>query len=534
MSNASQPLPEDLDSLRVLALKQHEVIGEQERVIAARNAEIRQLAEYVRLLKQKHFGRASEKAAVLAQLGLFNEAEAAVDAEAKAAPKSVEIGAHTRTPRGRKPLPDWIPRVEELHDLADSEKVCPRDGAALERIGEDASEQLEIIPAELRIVRHVRPKYACPTCHEGVHAAALPPQPIPKSFASPALLAHVAVAKYADALPLYRQETQLARLGIELPRATLAGWMVKAGELVQPLINLLQEDLVAGGSVQCDETPFQVLKGTGKLATATSYLWVLRGVARDRPLLLYTYAPSRGAEVPRRLLEGFRGVLQTDGYAGYDEVGEQPGILHVGCWVHARRKFDEAVKSLSAAERKAPADEAPLALHALRQIGELYRIEREHALVEASPDVRLRVRTMHTRPVIEALRTWLDASLPRVAPQTLTGKALAYLDAQWPKLVRVLDDGRVALDTNLVENAIRPFVLGRKNWLFADTARGAEASASLYSLIESAKANGLEPTAYLRHVFTALPRATTLAEIEPLLPHRIDRAVLAEPRGSRG
>jgi transposase len=518
-------MPEDLASLRALALRQHAVIAE-------RDAEIRQLAELVRWLKHQRFGSKSEKSAVLAQLGLFNEAEAAVDAEEKAPTPAVEIAAHTRTPRGRRPLPAWIPRVEQLHDLAESEKICPHDGTTLARIGEDTCEQLEIIPAELRVVRHVRPKYACPRCHEGVHAAALPPQPIPKSLASPGLLAHVVVAKYADALPLYRQETQLARLGIDLPRATLAGWMVKAGELVQSLINLLREDLLATGFVQCDETPFQVLKGTGKLATSTSYLWVLRGGARDRPLLLYTYAPSRGAEVPRRLLEGFQGTLQTDGYAGYDEVGGQPGIVHVGCWVHARRKFDEAVKSLPVAGRKAPTDKAPLALEALRQIGELYRIER--TLADATSEERLRARNAHTRPLIEALRTWLDASLPRVAPQTLTGKALAYLDGQWPKLVRVLEDGRAPLDTNLVENAIRPFVVGRKNWLFADTARGAEASANLYSLVETAKANRLEPTAYLRHVFTALPRATTLAEIEPLLPHRIERAVLAAPRGSQG
>lgn len=512
-------LPEDVESLRHLALTQREQI-------AGLNAEIAQLAAYVRLLKHQRFGTKSERLDPHAQPPLFNEAEVeAARAEKKAAERKVEVAAHTRTPRGRKPLPDWIPRIEIVHDLAAAEKVCPHDGAALARIGEETCEQLEIIPAELRVVRHVRPKYACPTCHDGVATAALPPQPIPKSLASPALLAHVAVSKYADALPLYRQEAMLARLGLELPRATLADWMVKAGALIVPLINLLHEDLLATGFVQCDETPFQVLKGTGKLATADSYLWVLRGGARDRPLLLYHYAPSRGGAVVRELLAGYQGVLQTDGYAGYDEAGRQPGIVHVGCWAHARRKFDEALKSLPAKERTASRASEPLALAALRQIGALYAIERDVA--EASPEERWRVRDQRTRPLIEALRAWLDAALPRIAPQTLTGKALAYLDTQWPKLVRVLGDGRVPLDTNLVENAIRPFVLGRKNWLFADTARGAEASANLYSLLESAKANALEPTAYLRHVFTHLPAATTLAEIEPLLPHRVDREALA-------
>jgi len=217
-------------------------------------------------------------------------------------------------------------------------------------------------------------------------------------------------------------------------------------------------------------------------------------------------------------------VLQTDGYAGYDEMGRQAGVVHVGCWAHARRKFDEALKSLPAKERTASRANEPLALAALRQIGALYAIERE--LADASPEERLRARHEKSRPLATALHTWLQDALPRIAPQTLTGKALAYLDGQWHKLVRVLGDGRVPLDTNLVENAIRPFVLGRKNWLFADTARGAEASANLYSLVESAKANGLDPTAYLRHVFTHLPAATTLAEIEPLLPHRVDRDAL--------
>jgi len=525
-------LPEDVESLRALVLSQHEVIGEKERALAQRDQEIRQLAEYVRLLKHQHFGRTSEKAAVLAQLGLFNEAELAVDAEEKAEAPAIEIAAHTRTPRGRKPLPAWIPRVEVLHDIAESEKTCPHDGTRLARIGEDTCEQLELVPAELRVVRHVRPKYACPSCHAGVHAAPLPPQPIPKSLASPGLLAHVAVSKYADALPLYRQETMLARIGIELPRATLAHWMVKAGELVEPLVNLLREDLLATGFVQSDETPFQVLKEPGKRATSLSYLWVLRGNARDGPLLLYEYDPSRSGKVPLRLLDGFMGVLQSDGYAGYDEVGSRPGVVHVGCWVHARRKFDEAVKSLRANERKATSAKETVALQALRQIAALYAIERP--LAEATPEERLRVRQERSRPVIDGLRSWLTDALPRVAPQTLTGKALAYLDHQWPKLARVLDDGRVPLDTNAVENAIRPFVVGRKNWLFADTVRGAEASANLYSLIQTAKANGLEPTAYLRHVFTALPGATTLAEIEPLLPHRIDRAVLVDPRRPQG
>jgi len=522
-------LPDDVDALRALALQQQTELDAKSERIDAQAAQIRQLEEYVRLLKHLRFGRTSEKTP-REQCGLFNEAEVAADSAEKeedVAP-GVAVAGHTRSPRGRRPLPDFLPRVEILHDLPEAEKVCAADGTALVRIGEEVNEQVEIIPATIQVLRHVRPKYACPACHEGVHVAPLPPQPIPKSLAAPALLAHVAVSKYVDALPLHRQEAILGRIGIELPRATLAHWMVRAGELVQPLVNLLRDDLLASGLVQCDETPFQVLKEPGKAATSLSYLWVQRSLARDAPVVLYDYDPSRSGRVPERLFEGFAGVLQTDGYEGYTAVGQRPGVVHVGCFAHARRKFDEALKGMRGAERKATSRKESVALQGLGWVQKLYAIER--IAKDATPAERTRLREERSRPVLDALRCWLDDALPRVAPQTLTGKALTYLDHQWPKLVRVLTDGRIPLDTNLVENAIRPFVVGRKNWLFADTVRGAHASANLYSLVETAKANGLEPYRYLRLVFTELPRAATLADFEALLPRALDRARLHDPR----
>jgi transposase len=283
------------------------------------------------------------------QLGLFNEAEQLVDAEVRGDDDdTVRVPAHTRSRRGgRRPVPDWLPREEVLHDLAEAEEVCPHDGEALREIGREVLEQLEMVPPVFRVLRHVRPQYAFPRCHEGVHSAPPPPQPIPKSLAGPSFLAHVAVGKYADALPLYRQAAMLERAGIELSRATLPYWMVRAGELVQPLVNLMDEEILAGGFVQCDETPFQVLGEEGKPATSLSYLWVRRGGPPGHPLLLHEYAPSRSKEVPKRLLEGFRGYLQTDGYEGYGEVGEAPGVVHVGCWAHARRRFHEALRGQS-------------------------------------------------------------------------------------------------------------------------------------------------------------------------------------------
>jgi len=510
-------LPNDVEALQQLVLEQQAKLEEHTRHIEL-------LEELIRLLKHKRFGRSSEKESA-SQLGLFNEAESDLaeleEAETARAEETITVPAHERRKPGRKPLPAWLPRVEILHDLAPEEKVCAHDGHALVEIGREVSEQLEFIPATIEVLRHVRPKYGCPECKNGVKIAPLPPQPIPKSMASPGLLAHVAVSKYADGLPLYRIERVLQRGDIDLPRSTLASWMVKVGELVQPLINLMREEMLSEDILQCDESRLQVLKEPGKPATSQSYMWVQRGGTEEAPLVLYDYDASRSAEVPKRLLEGFQGYLQTDGYEGYDAVCSAKGLIHVGCWAHARRRFDEALKAQRKSRKKSNrSSKQSKALQGLSLIQKLYQVERQ--IAEKPPEERHRIRQERSKPILVKLRSWLDASLGTVPPQSLTGKALGYLDKQWPKLVRYIEDGRLRIDTNLVENAIRPFVLGRKAWLFADTVRGAQASANLYSVIETAKVNGIEPYAYLRHIFTELPKASRLEEIEKLLPHRVD------------
>ena len=523
MASASVELPDDIEGLQELVAEQHAKLEENAKYIEF-------LEEFVRLLKHKRFGRSSEKGGG-SQLGLFNEAESDLaqleEGEAVEAEEAVAVPAHQRRKPGRKPLPTWIPRVEIVHDLSPQEKICAHDGHALVEIGHEVSEQLEFIPARIEVLRHIRPKYGCPACKSGVKIAPLPPQPIPKSMASPGLLAHVAVSKYVDGLPLYRVEKVLQRGDIDLPRSTLASWMVKVGELVQPLINLMREEMLAGDILQCDETRLQVLKEPGKAATSQSYMWVQRGETEQSALLLYDYDASRSGEVPKRLLEGFEGYLQTDGYEGYNAVCSAHGLTHVGCWAHARRKFDEALKAQRKSRKNAKRSaKQSKALQGLAFIQKLYRIERQ--IVEKPPDERHRIRQEQSKPILVKLRGWLDASLGSVPPQSLTGKALGYLDKQWSKLVRYIEDGRLRIDTNLVENAIRPFVLGRKNWLFSDTVRGAQASANLYSLIETAKANGVEPYRYLRHVFIELPKARRVEEIERLLPHRVDPERLPE------
>lgn len=519
---SSIELPDNPDALRALAVEQQAELEKQGSLLQAQSAELKLLHEYIRLLKHYRFGRSSEKRRDL-QSELFNEAE--YDADTADRDEEVAVEAHVRRRGGRKPIPASLPRQDVLHDLPDAQKHCPQDGTELERIGEEVSEQLEFVPARLRVLRHIRPKYACPRCRTGIRTGHMPPQPIPKSLASPTLLAHVCVSKYADGLPLYRQEEMFRRIGIDLPRATLAHWMVRMGEAVQPLINLLWDVLLAADLIQCDETRYQVLKELGKRATSQSYLWVAH--ALEPKIVLYQYDPSRSSEVPKQMLAGFKGYLQTDGYEGYGALAREAGVTHVGCWAHARRKFDEALKGQRSSKKKKPDPRSSKARAGLALIQKLYEIDR--AVRDRPPDERYRVRQEKTKPMLGKLRAWLDDALPRIPPQSLTGKALGYLDNQWPKLVRVLDDGRLPLDTNAVENAIRPFVVGRKAWLFADTVRGAEASANLYSLIETAKRHGIEPFGYLRIVFRDLPRATRVDELEALLPQSIDLERIPPP-----
>ena len=343
----------------------------------------------------------------------------------------------------------------------------------------------------------------------------LPAQPIPRSMASPGLLAHITVSKYQDALPLYRQETILRRIGVDIPRATLANWMIKAGDLIQPLINLMHDQLLSHDIIQMDETTVQVLKETGKTAQSRSYLWLQRGGPPKHPVVLYHYDPGRGAGVAKRLLDGFKGYLQTDGYDGYNAAVAVNHLTHVGCMAHARRKFSEAVKAQGRNKKRGKAHRG------LTLIGKLYRVEKQAR--KLTSDKRHAQRQLHARPILDELRSWLDTTLPQVPPTSATGKALNYLHNEWDKLIRYLDDGRLQIDNNAAENAIRPFVLGRKNWLFSDSVKGVNASANLYSLIETAKANGLEPYAYLRYLFTELPKAETVDAIEALLPGNLDK-----------
>ncbi len=494
------------------------------------------LEQIVRLLKRKRFAPTSE-ITPSGQGTLFDEAEAIVDESNKAGTEEAEEpddGGKPKPKRGkpaRKSLPKDLPTVDTVIDIAEADKFCAKSGEALVKIGEEITEQLGLTPAKLFVERTIRPKYICncalcraegeaPTTESSseaprVKVALLPAQPIPKSFASPSLLAAIATAKYADALPLYRQESILARSGADLTRQTIAGWMVRCGEIIKPLINLAKDELLSGPVILCDETRVQVLKGTGKKPTAKSYMWCfVSGTDRGEKVILYELGPGRGHEVPMRFLEDYEGYLHTDGFSAYETLAaKMPKIRLVGDWVHARRKFDEAVKAF-------PKDfkgEIKVAA-GLKIINELFRIERDVIPDDASDDEITVIRHEKSRPLILELKAWADEITPTIRPKSLSGVALNYMLERWHKLIIFLDDPILGMDTNEVENAIRPFVTGRKNWLFSASLAGAESSAALYSLVCMARAYSLNPYEYLKAVFTELPRAKTLEEVELLLP----------------
>lgn len=491
--------------------------------IAALKARIAILEEQLRLANVRTFAPKSEKLSLLAQLDLFNEAEAlAGEANEPAPAEEIKVPEHTRARGKRKPIDASLRRVRIEHDIPDAQKTCPC-GCTLTRIGEVTSEQFDIIPARAQVLQHVRFKYACRACegasHDGpaVVTAEMPAQPLPKSNVSPGLAAHIATCKYADGMPLYRLEGILARSRIAISRTTLATSMIRCGDVVTPLINLMHEQQLGYDVLQMDETSVQVLKEDGRAPTAKSYMWVRRGGPPGQTIILFDYAPSRAGAIPMRLLDEYKGYLQSDAYAGYDAPARRDGVIHVGCLDHARRKFVEAVK----AQHAIAGHERGLAPEALLIIRKIYAIEKLARDAKMSAEQRHKLRAEKAKPVWDELRSWLDRNLNATPPQSLTGKAINYLAAEWPKLIRYLGDGRIEPSNVLCENAIRPFVVGRKAWLFSDTPAGAHASARLYSLVETAKAAGIDPFDYLKRVFTALPQATTLADVEALLPWNV-------------
>ena len=474
---------------------------------------INHLIEQFILARHRYFGISSEQ--ISGQGRLFDEAEvlAAESSEAQdiapIPPVVPGAGKPAVKARGKRtPLPAELPRIEIVHDVPKAERTC-NCGTPMVVIGQEVSEQLDIVPMQVRVLRHIRNTYGCP---ESIHApvtAALPAQPLPKSNASPDFLAMLLIVKFIDGLPLARFEYVLDRHGVKVPRQTLARWVIGASQLLQPLHNLMRDTLFDGPFMHMDETVVQVLKEKGKQPTSNSYMWVQSGGPPGKPVVIYDYDPSRSSEVPVRLLQGYQGYLMTDGYDGYNKLAKTDGIERLVCWAHVRRRFVEATR-VQPKGKQGRADEA------VALIGKLYGIEREHK--DATDAARYQARQQHSLSALDELHAWLEKTLPAVTPKSALGTALSYMRDYWSMLTRYTERGDLPIDNNRCENAIRPFVIGRKAWLFSDTPAGANASAIIYSLLQTAKANGQEPYTWLRRVMRDLPAAKTVEEIEVLLP----------------
>ena len=519
MQTAPERLPSDLEVLQGLVLDLQTQLAAKDGQIDDLQQQYQHMLEQFRLAQQRQFGRRSEVSSD--QLGLFNEIEQAAEEDANEAAAQRETLTYTRNKPKRKPLPKDLPRETVVHDIAEADKVCDCCGGELHQMGEDKSEQLAFIPASIKVIEHIRPKYSCRHCEQhgttvAIKIALVPASPIPKSIATASLLSHVITSKYQYALPLYRQEQLFKQYGIELSRKTLASWMLQSSDLLMRVYQRLHQLQLQQAFIHADETPLKVIHED----KSQCYMWVYC-TGTDSPvdkhaaqtingppnIVLYDYQNSRSGQCVRDYLQGYSGYLHVDGYAGY----ERTTATLVGCLAHARRKFVEAQK-LQVKGKTGKAD------WAVNHIKKLYRIEAE--IKDKSTTQKQALRQRHAQPLLQQLKSWLDKSALQVPPKSAIGKAIAYSLRQWPKLIRYIDDGNLSIDNNRAERAIKPFVIGRKNWMFANTSNGAQASAVLYSLVETAKANGLTPFDYIKHVLDELAKQPD--SIDHLLPWNVE------------
>lgn len=489
------------------------------------------LKERLNKFMRKIFAAKSEVSSQNQKDMFFNEAEVLCAQAQPAAQEEdgegegIDVPAHKRAKRGRKPLDPALPRTVVRHELPESDRVCPHDGSTLKEIGVEASEQLDIIPQQVRVIRHERVKYACPCCDGSLRLASKPAQVIPKGLFSEGLLAWVITSKYCDGLPLYRQAALLGRFGgSDLSRNTMAASVVRVGQAVQPIINLLRDHLLQAPLTYGDETQIQVLKEPGKSAQSKSYMWaqMTQGsgpAGTGPPIRLFAYSPSRGTAAAQVLYAGMgaKSALMTDGYAVYDQIAQAHQLVHLACWAHCRRDFNDALQALPKNARTVD----QLAAQFMALIAQLYAVEAKARERELGVQELLEQRQLHSVPVLQKIEALLLANIHVVLPGSLLGKALHYLSAQWSKLKLYVTAGEYPIDNNACENSIRPFVIGRKNWLFSDTVAGANASANLYSLMQTCAVNAVDGYQYLRALLVALPKAQTADDYEALLPWTI-------------
>lgn len=499
-----------LDDLQSELIEKDKLLAANVSSIKNLNAQINCLHESLRLERARKYASSSEKSP--GQQELFDEVDQidlALDEESNSADELAPATdpAAKKPKRHRKPLNPDLPRVKTVIDLDASERQCPC-GCEMTEIGETVSEQLDIIPAKVQVLQTVRKKYACKQCEENIKIAPAPSVLLPKAIASANTMAYVIIAKYLDGLPLYRLSCILQRYGIELSRQTLSESVLSVAHQLEPLIERLVQHLLSGSLIHIDETRVQVLKEPGKSAQSNSYMWVRRGGPPDRTVIHFHYDPSRAASVPEALLKDFNGAVMSDGYEPYRTVTARHGLDHLCCMAHARRKFVDAKK----AQPKGKSGRADVAIAFIRK---LYAIETR--CEELSTEIRYSARQESSKPVLNEFKSWLDDAQQKIAPKNKLGVAINYTLKYWAELSRYSDNGDWPIDNNPAENAIRPFVIGRKAWLFSNSQRGATASANLYSLIETAKANNREPYQYLIWMLNKLP-TTSSESLDELMP----------------
>jgi len=504
------------DALRALILAQQTQLIAKDEQLISREREIEHLKLLLAKLHRMQFGRKSEKLTwQIEQLELrLEELESKRSENEPPAPAPASI---TATPAAVKPtrraLPDHLPRQTRKHEP--KETACPQCQGELRKLGEDVSEMLEYVPASFVVIRHVRTKLSCTKCDCIVQAEA-PSRPIARGMAGAGLLAHVLVSKYCDHLPLYRQSEIYARQDVELERSTLADWVGGSAQLLGPLVEALRRYVTAASKLHADDTPVPVLApGQGK--TKTGRLWTY--VRDDRPAgdtaapaVWFAYSPDRKGEHPAQHLERFRGTLQADAYAGFNQLYENGRIQQAACWAHVRRKFYDLEQ----------AHASPVAREALERIGALYGIEEQ--IRGKPPDQRRAVRQAQSKPLLDSLRQWFEEILSKLSRKSETTAAIRYALSRWDALTRYIEDGHIEIDNNAAERSLRGVALGRKNYLFAGSDAGGERAAAIYSLIGSAKLNGLDPEAYLRDVLTRIADHP-INRIEELLPWNLAASV---------
>ena len=506
------------DALKALILSQHEQLLRKEELLVSRDAEIEHLKLLIAKLRRMQFGRRSEKVAwQIEQLQLQLDELEASRAEQASSSVAGPVAA-TETPRTGKStrgsLPAHLPR--QTRKILPRHTACPECGGELRHLGDDVSEMLEYVPASFVVIRQVREKLACGRCDKIVQAEA-PSRPIARGTAGPGLLAHVLVSKYCDHLPLYRQEEIYEREGVELGRSTLADWVGQTSALLQPLVEALRRHVLSAEKLHADDTPVPVLvPGLGK--TKLGRLWTY--VRDDRPsgnqtppAVWFAYSPDRKGEHPQAHLRDFSGMLQADAYAGFDQLYESGRIQEAACWAHVRRKFYD----LHVAHK------SPVAQEALRRIGDLYAVEAD--IRGKHPAERRRMRNERSRPLLESLKQWLEQTLVKLSKKSETAQAVRYALGRWDALLHYVDDGRLEVDNNSAERALRAVALGRKNYLFAGSDRGGDRAAAVYSLIGTAKLNGIDPENYLRNVLSRIAEHP-INRIEELLPWNVAVTVL--------